>query len=156
MSEHLRAPLATPLYLEATLTLVLILFHSQILLLSKSSLSKFSAGHVIDLMSNDVQRMEAAPRCILTINSAILQIVPATFIIAYLIGWQALMGEIFLCLLLSYYAEMSSVNAALRLRSAAESDMRISLTNQVISGIRAVKAHAWENEFREKIKHTRK
>ena len=138
------------------MTLVFILFHSQILLLSKSSLSKFSAGHVIDLMSNDVQRMEAAPRCILTMNSAILQIVPATFIIAYLIGWQALMGEIFLCLLLSYYAEMSSVNAALRLRSAAESDMRISLTNQVISGIRAIKAHAWENEFREKIKHTRK
>ena len=138
------------------MTLVFILFHSQILLLSKSSLSKFSAGHVIDLMSNDVQRMEAAPRCILTMNSAILQIVPATFIIAYLIGWQALMGEIFLCLLLSYYAEMSSVNAALRLRSAAESDMRISLTNQVISGIRAIKAHAWENEFREKIKDTRK
>ena len=111
---------------------------------------------MIDLMSNDVQRMEAAPRCILTMNSGILQIVPATFIIAYLIGWQALMGEIFLCLLLSYYAEMSSVNAALRLRSAAESDMRISLTNQVISGIRAIKAHAWENEFREKMKHTRK
>ena len=134
----------------------LILFHSQILLLSKSSLSKFSAGRVIDLLSNDVQRMEKAPKWILAMNSAILQIVPATFIIAYLIGWQALMGEIFLCLLLPYYAEMSSVNAALRLRSAAESDMRISLTNQVVSGIRAIKAHAWEDEFREKIKHTRK
>ena len=136
--------------------LVLILFHSQILLLSKSSLSKFSAGRVIDLLSNDVQRMETAPKWILAMNSAILQIVPATFIIAYLIGWQALMGEIFLCLLLPYYAEMSSVNAALRLRSAAESDMRISLTNQVVSGIRAIKAHAWEDEFREKIKLTRK
>ena len=136
--------------------LVLILFHSQILLLSKSSLSKFSAGRVIDLLSNDVQRMEKAPKWILAMNSAILQIVPATFIIAYLIGWQALMGEIFLCLLLPYYAEMSSVNAALRLRSAAESDMRISLTNQVVSGIRAIKAHAWEDEFREKIKLTRK
>ena len=136
--------------------LVLILFHSQILLLSKSSLSKFSAGRVIDLLSNDVQRMETAPKWILGMNSAILQIVPATFIIAYLIGWQALMGEIFLCLLLPYYAEMSSVNAALRLRSAAESDMRISLTNQVVSGIRGIKARAWEDEFREKIKHTRK
>ena len=134
----------------------MILFHSQILLLSKSSLSKFSAGRVIDLLSNDVQRMKTAPKWILAINSAILQIVPATFIIAYLIGWQALMGEIFLCLLLPYYAEMSSVNAALRLRSAAESDMRISLTNQVVSGIRAIKARAWEDEFREKIKHTRK
>ena len=51
---------------------------------------------------------------------------------------------------------MSSVNAALCLRSAAESDRRISLTNQVVSGIRAIKARAWEDEFREKIKHTRK
>ena len=64
--------------------------------------------------------------------------------------------EEWLCLLLPYYAEMSSVNAALRLRSAAESDMRISLTNQVVSGIRGIKARAWEDEFREKIKHTRK
>ena len=111
---------------------------------------------MIDLLSNDIQRMEKAPKWILAMNSAILQVVPTTFVIAYLIGWQALMGEIFLCLLLPYYAEMSSVNAALRLRSAAESDMRISLTNQVVSGIRAIKAHAWEDEFREKIKHTRK
>ena len=111
---------------------------------------------MIDLLSNDVQRMETAPKCILTMNSAILQIVPATLIIAYLIGWQALMGEIFLWLLLPYYAEISSVNAVLRLRSAAESDRRISLTNQMVSGIRAIKAHAWEDEFREKIKHIRK
>ncbi|XP_058970255.2 ATP-binding cassette sub-family C member 4-like [Pocillopora verrucosa] len=132
------------------------LVYRKILLVSKSSLSKFSSGRVIDLLSNDVQRMETAPKCILTMNSAILQIVPATLIIAYLIGWQALMGEIFLWLLLPYYAEMSSLNAVLRLRSAAESDRRISLTNQVVSGIRAIKAHAWEDEFREKIKHTRK
>ncbi|CAH3039483.1 unnamed protein product [Pocillopora meandrina] len=132
------------------------LVYRKILLLSKSSLSKFSAGRVIDLLSNDVQRMETAPKCILSMNSAILQIVLATLIIAYLIGWQALMGEIFLWLLLPYYAEMSSVNAALRLRSVAESDRRISLTNQMVSGIRAIKAHAWEDEFREKIKHTRR
>ncbi|RMX60383.1 hypothetical protein pdam_00024594, partial [Pocillopora damicornis] len=132
------------------------LVYRKILLLSKSSLSKFSAGRVIDLLSNDIQRMETAPRWILPLNSAIFLIVPATFIIAYLIGWQAPTGKIFFCLFLPYYAEMSSVNAALCLRSAAESDRRISLTNQVVSGIRAIKARAWEDEFREKIKHTRK
>ena len=138
------------------MTLVLILFYPQILLLSKSTLSKVSAGRVIDLLSNDVQRMETAPKWIFTISSSILQIVSATFLITYLIGWQALMGEIFLCLLLPYYAEMSSVYAALRLSSAAESDRRISLTTQMVSGIRAVKARAWEDAFREKIKNTRK
>lgn len=139
---------------EVTLTLVLMLFYPQILLFSKSTLSKISAGRVIDLLTNDVQRVVTAPRWIFTISSSILQIVSAMFLITYLIGWQALMGEIFLCLL--YYAEMSSVYAALRLSSAAESDRRISLTTQAVSGIRAVKARAWEDAFREKIKNTRK
>ena len=66
------------------------------------------------------------------------------------------MGELFLCLLVPYYVEMSSVYAALRLHAAAEADRRISLTNQMVSGIRAIKARAWEDDFRGKIKHTRK
>ena len=63
------------------------------------------------------------------------------------------MGVLFLCLLVPYYIEMSSVYAALRLRAAAEADRRISLTNQMVSGIRAIKARAWEDDFRGKIKH---
>jgi len=51
---------------------------------------------------------------------------------------------------------LSYAGAALRLRTAAVSDRRISLINQVISGIRAIKTHAWEDEYREKIKNMRK
>ena len=77
-------------------------------------------------------------------------------LIACLIGWQALMGIIFLCLLLPYFAGLSYAGAALRLRTAAVSDCRISLMNQVVSGIRAIKTHAWEDEYRERIKDTRR
>ena len=66
------------------------------------------------------------------------------------------MGVIFLCLLAPYFAGLSYAGAALRLRTAAVSDRRISLMNQVVSGIRAIKTHAWENEYREKIKNTRR
>ena len=76
-------------------------------------------------------------------------------LIAYLIGWQALMGIIFLCFLLPYFAGLSYAGAALRLRTAAVSDRRISLINQVISGFRAFKTHAWEDEYRDRIKDTR-
>jgi len=65
------------------------------------------------------------------------------------------MGVIFLCLLAPYFAGLSYAGAALRLRTAAVSDRRISLMNQVV-GIRAIKTHAWENEYREKIKNTRR
>ena len=141
--------------MEASLSLF-VLFSSQILLLSKSTLLKFSAGRVVDLISNDIQRMETVTLKFFVMMSGALQIVVATFLLAYLIGWQALTGELFLCLLVPYYVEMSSVYAALRLRSAAEGDRRISLTNQVVSGIRAIKARAWEDDFRGKIKQTRR
>lgn len=100
--------------------------------------------------------MEEAAFWFFPMISSLLQIVVATFMLLYLIGWQALMGVIFLCFLVPYYAEMSSVSAALRLRTAAESDQRISLMTQVVSGIRAIKTHTLEDEYREMIKNTRR
>ena len=128
----------------------------QTLLLSKRALSRFSTGRVIDLLSNDLQRMEEAALWFGPIIPSLLTIVVATFLLLYLIGWQALMGVIFLCFLLPYYVETSSASAALRLRTAEKSDQRISLMTEVVSGIRAIKTHGWEDEYREKIKDTRR
>ena len=87
---------------------------------------------------------------------AVLAYVGAIFLIYNLIGWQAVMGVFLLCVLMPYFAVLSYVNAKLRLRTATVSDQRISLMNQVVSGIRAVKTHAWEDEYRRKIKHVRR
>ena len=118
---------------------------------------KFSTGHVIDLVSNDVQRLEVElVKWFLFGTLAFLDIPVATFLLVYFIGWQALMGVIFLCFLPPYFAGLSHAGATLRLRTAAVSDRRISLMNQVISGIRTIKTHAWEDKYREKIKSTRR
>ena len=77
-------------------------------------------------------------------------------LLVYLIGWQSLMGVFFLCLLVPYFAGISYVSAELRQRTAVVSDKRISLMNQVVSGIRAIKTRAWEDEYRRKIQHTRR
>ena len=112
---------------------------------------------MIDLISNDVQRMEEdavmwlylfIPSCFVLLAIAVL--------LVYLIGWQSLMGFSFLCFLVPYFAGFSYVSAALRLRTAALSDRRISLMNQVVSGIRAIKTRAWEDEYRTKIQHIRR
>ena len=131
-------------------------FVFQTLLLGKRVLSRFSTGRVVGLVSNDVQRMEEAPFWFCTIIITLPKIVVATFLLLYLIGWQALMGVIFLCFLAPYYALMSSFSAALRLRTAAESDQRISLMTEVVSGIRAIKTHGWEDEYRGNIENTRR
>ena len=112
---------------------------------------------MIDLISNDVQRLEEdtvkwIPYAVFSIP--ILMVV--TVLLVYFIGWQALMGVLFLCLLVPYFAGLSYASASLRVRTAAVSDRRISLMNQVVSGIRAIKTHAWEDEYRKQIKHTRR
>ena len=129
----------------------------QTLLLGKQELLKFTTGHVIDLISNDVQRMEeeAIKHLFLSAFSCV-ELVVTPVLLVYFIGWQALMGVFFLWFLVPYFAGLSYGSTVLRLRTAAVSDQRISLMNQVISGIRAIKTHAWEDEYRRKIKHTRR
>ena len=127
-------------------------------MLNKTELLKFTTGRVIDLVTNDVQRLEE--HTVIWGVSALLDFFLLVTIIGvllvYFIGWQALMGVTCLVLLIPYFAGLSYVFAVLRLRKTAFSDSRISLLNQVISGIRAIKTHALEDEFREKIEQVRR
>ena len=127
------------------------------LLLSKDSLLRFSTGHVIDLVSNDVQRLEAdTVRLFLNIPFCILQLVMVSSLLLHFIGWQSTMGITLLCILLPCFGGLSYGGAALRFRTAAVSDRRISLISQVISGIRAIKSYAWEEEYQQKIRNVRR
>ena len=118
---------------------------------------KFTTGRMFDLMSNDVKRMEDETiMWFFEFPFVILEIVVVMILLVYFIGWQTVMAVIFLCLLAVYFAALSYASAALRLRTAAMSDRRISLMNQVVCGIRAIKTQAWEDEYRQKIKLTRR
>jgi len=90
-----------------------------------------------------------------SISSCFLLLALAVLLV-YVIGWQSLMGVIFLCCFVPVFAWFSSISAILRLHTAAVSDRRISLMNQVVSGIRAIKTRAWEDEYRKKIHLTRR
>ena len=127
------------------------------LLLSKDSLLRFSTGHVIDLVSNDVQRLEAdTVRLFLNIPFCILLLVMVSSLLLHFIGWQSTMGITLLCILLPCFSGLSYAGAALRFRTAAVSDHRISLISQVIFGIRAIKSYAWEEEYQQKIRNVRR
>ena len=133
------------------------IFSLQRLLLSKNSLLEFTTGRVIDLMSNDVQRLEQEVVQLVFVEFASLsELVAVSLLFVYFVGWQALMGVFFLCLLVPYFAGLSFISAELRMRTAVVSDQRISLMNQVVSGIRAIKMRAWEDGYRKKISHVRR
>ena len=52
--------------------------------------------------------------------------------------------------------EISSVCARLRQQTAEVTDRRISLMNELVTGIRALKTHAWEENYREKVEEVRR
>lgn len=129
----------------------------QALLLNKDTLLRFSTGQVIDLVSNDVQRIEGDTFQLFFLGiRSIVELLTVTFFLVYLIGWQAVMGIVLLCMCLPYVAGLSYAGAVLRLRTAAVTDHRITLINQVVSGIRAIKSNVWEDEYRGKIKNVRR
>ena len=102
----------------------------------------FTTGHVSDLVSNDLQRVEEAPMYIAHVVPLTTEITVSTCLVVYLIGWQALMGVLFLLFLIPYLVLLSSASAQLRLRTADVSDQRISTINEAVGGIRAIKTHA--------------
>ena len=111
---------------------------------------------MIDLVSNDVQRMEQAARQCFRLVVAIFDVCVAVPLLLYFIGWQALMGLIFLFLLVPFGGFLSYLSGKLRLQTAVISDRRINLMTEVVAGIREIKTHAWEWFFRDKIKETRR
>ena len=118
---------------------------------------RFSSGRVIDLVSNDVQRIEGDTFQLFFEGArSLMELVSVTFLLVNLIGWQAVMGILLLCVLMPYFAGFSYAGAILRLRTAAVSDHRITLIKEVVTGIRAIKTNAWEDEYREKIKNMRR
>ena len=151
------AELKTVQVLEQTSPLMLFCILFQTLLLSKQKLLKFTAGRLFDLISNDVRRMEEETvKFFFLAVFAVPAYAGAIFLIYNLIGWQAVTGVFFLCILMPYFAVLSYANAKLRLRTATVSDQRVSLINQVVSWIRAVKTHAGEDEYGREIKRIRR
>lgn len=66
------------------------------------------------------------------------------------------MGVFFLVVLIPCVLIISARCAQLRQQTAEVSDRRILLMNELVSGIRALKTHAWEEKYGEKIQEVRK
>ncbi|XP_078355362.1 ATP-binding cassette subfamily C member 4-like, partial [Oculina patagonica] len=124
-------------------------------LISQQSLLETTTGNVIDLISNDVQRMELAPRWICTAILPVFEFITVVFLLLFFVGWQAVMGILFLLMVIPCVLIISGLCAQLRQETAEVTDRRISLMNELVTGIRALKAHAWEENYQDKVQEVR-
>ncbi|KAJ7386095.1 hypothetical protein OS493_012436 [Desmophyllum pertusum] len=113
---HLRTAVGSVIYRKA-------------LRLSHASLAKTTTGQIVNLVTNDVQRLGTAILCWREIG---LSVLPGIFLLLLLGPLQGWIGRFF---------------AKLRSKTAVLTDERIKVMNEIISGMRVIKMYTWEKPF---------
>jgi len=106
-----------------------------------------TTGHVINLISNDVQRLDLALRYFANIILSPFAFLAGSAVLFYIIGWPALIGTSYLLLILVYQGYDSRLAADLREKAVDLADRRIQMINEIIRGVRTIKVCSWEQYF---------
>ncbi|XP_059619578.1 probable multidrug resistance-associated protein lethal(2)03659 isoform X2 [Phlebotomus argentipes] len=131
------------------------MIYRKALRLSKNALGDTTVGQVVNLLSNDVGRLDLS-----IIFLHYLWVGPLeTFVVTYLmyreVGVSAVFGVIFLLLFIPLQAYLGKKTSVLRLKTALRTDERVRLMNEIIQGIQVIKMYAWEKPFGKLVERTR-
>ncbi|XP_053965136.1 probable multidrug resistance-associated protein lethal(2)03659 [Anastrepha ludens] len=124
--------------------------------LNRTALGSTTTGQVVNLISNDVGRLDTS-----LIHMHYLWLGPAEVVIITLlmyreIGVSSLFGVAFMLLFLPLQAYLGRKTSMLRLRTALCTDERVRMMNEIISGIQVIKMYAWEKPFGKMVQYARR
>ena len=85
-----------------------------------------------------------------------LDILCALALMWYLVAWQAIIGVSFFLLVSVYNSIVASKAGKIRNKAAAQTDKRLKVIKEIVTGIRVVKMYAWEWNFRDLIAKIRR
>ncbi|XP_051154778.1 probable multidrug resistance-associated protein lethal(2)03659 [Leptopilina boulardi] len=124
------------------------LIYNKVLKLSKTAFeSETTVGQIINHLNNDTKCITEVLACINYIWIGPVQ----TLLIAYLIykniSLTAVAGIIVFFITIPIQGYLAKIVPRLSLKAAAETDKRLSLTNETVSGIQIIKMFAWEKSF---------
>ena len=124
--------------------------------LNRYSLETTRSGNTINLVSNDVQKIERSLNQLGMVFSAPMELSISLGILWYFIGWEALIGATVFFVLVAFQILLARKAADLRKKAATFTDERLMVMNEIIAGIRAVKMFAWEWNFIDVVRDLRK
>lgn len=124
------------------------LLYRKLLRLSKTSLGQSSAGKIVNLLSNDVNRFDLVALLLHYIWIMPIQAVIVTYFIWQQVQIAALVGVGSLIILtVPVHAYVGKFTSVLRLKIAQKTDTRVRVMAEIISGIQVIKMYAWEKPF---------
>ena len=106
-----------------------------------------TTGHVINLISNDVKRLDKALRYFPNAMLAPFAFFAGSAVLFYLVGSPALIGTSYYLLISIYQSYGSRLAANLRQKAVVLADKRVQMINEIIRGIRTIKLNSWEQNF---------
>ena len=100
--------------------------------------------------------MELLPKWFFDIIISIFYIPIVFYLFLTLFHLEAITGGLFLLSLAAFFLLASYLVGKLRRQTARISDKRIAIMNELVSGVRAVKTQAWEDNYEESVKEIRR
>ena len=120
-------------------------------------LSDVKFGHIQNLVSNDVDKIEEFVLMFTRLITAPFIILVCILSMWLLIGWQSLSGISFIILVpFATTTVAAGTFTKLRKKQARLTDKRLGVVQEMVSGVRAVKSFAWEENYTNKVKNIRR
>ncbi|CAB3237244.1 unnamed protein product [Arctia plantaginis] len=133
------------------------LIYRKVMRMSSGALAQTTAGQVVNLLSNDVNRFDYAFIYTHFIWLLPLQVIVVCYLIYLKIGYAAIVGVIGIVLqTIPVQSYMSKLAAKLRKKTAYKTDERVRIMDEIISGMQVIKMYAWEKPFEQVVVLSRK
>eukprot|EP00056_Hartaetosiga_gracilis_P012145 m.191399 g.191399 ORF g.191399 m.191399 type:complete len:1327 (+) comp13645_c0_seq4:107-4087(+) len=136
-------------------TSAIALIYKKSLRLGTKATNKCTSGHIMNLVSNDVERFFLTLVYINFVWIGPLQVVAAAFFLYTLIGPFCFVGLGFIVLTIPVHLWLSSFSGQYRKKTAVITDRRVRIMNELLSGMRVIKMYVWEKPFASLIRDIR-
>ncbi|KAK9869792.1 hypothetical protein WA026_003524 [Henosepilachna vigintioctopunctata] len=123
------------------------MIYRKALKLSKNALAKTTTGQIVNLLSNDVTKFEQGFDNTDYALVAPIQTILGLYILYREIGVSAVFGVLFLLSFVPLQIYVGKRTSSLRHKTAAKTDERVKLMNEIICGIQVIKMYCWEKPF---------
>lgn len=125
--------------------------------MSKKSAGQTPAGYLVNLLSNDVSRLDYGFIFIHYIWILPLQSGLICYLLWRNVRYAAFVGVVGLLLkTIPVQTGLSRLSSVLRMRVAKRTDDRVGIMNEIIQGIQVIKMYAWESAFEKVVAMARK